>query len=82
MKIDDPEWWNDVGKKLSKDEFFEVYNAVSEHTRVARRLTDDLIMAIDDGKVELEETKSMTERLLKACGLFDQIKTTLFDSGV
>ncbi|MDR0707971.1 MAG: hypothetical protein LBF60_08890 [Treponema sp.] len=82
MKIDDPEWWNDVDKKLSKDEFLEVYNAISEHTRMARRLSDDLVMAIDDGKVELGETRSMTERLLKVCELFDQIKTTLSDSGI
>ncbi|MDR2784015.1 MAG: hypothetical protein LBB48_09310 [Treponema sp.] len=82
MKIDDPEWWNDVDKKLSKDEFLEVYNAIFEHTRIARQLADDLVMAIDDGKVELEETKSVTERLLKACGLFDRIKTMLSDGGV
>ncbi|MDR1220531.1 MAG: hypothetical protein LBK73_13110 [Treponema sp.] len=77
MNIDDPEWWNDGDKKLSKDEFFEVYNAIFEHTHMAKRFADDLIMAIDDGKVELEETKGMTERLLKACGLFNQIKAAL-----
>jgi hypothetical protein len=82
MKIDDPEWWNDVDKKLSKDEFFEAYDAIIEHARVAIRLTDDLAMAIDDGKVELEETKSVTERLLKARGLFDRIKATLSDGEV
>jgi hypothetical protein len=82
LKIDDPEWWNDGDERLSKDEFFEVYNAISEHTLMAKRLADDLIMAIDDGKVELEETKSMTERLLKAYGLFDQIKAALSGGGV
>ncbi|MDR2193470.1 MAG: hypothetical protein LBP19_03250 [Treponema sp.] len=75
MKIDDPEWWNDADDKLTRDEFFEVYNVILEHTRTAKRLTDDLILAIDDGKVTLTETKSMTERLLKAYGLLDQIKT-------
>ncbi|MDR2793018.1 MAG: hypothetical protein LBB61_05055 [Treponema sp.] len=81
MKIDDPDWWNDVDEMLTHDEFFEVYNSILEHTRTAEQLTDALILAIDDGKVTLAETKSMTERLLQAYGLFDRIKTILSDRG-
>ncbi|MDR0374791.1 MAG: hypothetical protein LBH85_03610 [Treponema sp.] len=79
MKIDDPEWWNDIDAKLSKDEFFEIYDAIVEHARVSERLADNLTLALDDGKVEIEETKSVTERLLKTYKLLGHIKTLLSD---